>query len=174
MQQFACVQHAHGVGGAIKNGGDAERGVPTAADSRQINVASFPDSLGRSLQSRLTRSTQVSKSAPQLFGLTENVVEKVSHRACSAGRCRLRFRRQPPCKLRLADCQAHGLPVTTHAARCSPAESIKGWHTISKRELFQRDNSALQRGGRGLSTVSHVEFFEHVADMQFHRHFGDV
>jgi len=41
-------------------------------------------------------------------------------------------------------------------------------------KLFQRDNSALQGCSSGFGTISHVEFVEHVADVQFHRHFGDI
>ena len=79
LQQLSCVKHVHGVGTARKDGRYAECRVPTAADPRHIDVPSFPDSSGRGLQSTLTRCTQIIKSALQLFGLTEDVVKKVSH-----------------------------------------------------------------------------------------------
>src|SRR5216684_3281357 len=103
LQQLSCIHHVHGVAGAIKDGRHAECGVPTTADPGHIDVASFPDSSGRALQSTLTRSTQVIKSAQQLFGLTEDVVKKVSHCACSASRCRFR------CLTFVISCRLHWL-----------------------------------------------------------------
>src|SRR5579864_4879738 len=75
-------------------------------------------------------------------------------------------------------CQSRSNAARQNPNPSSPPVNKGGTRRLTrvprKCKSFQRDNSALHGGSRGLSTISHVELFEHVADVQFHRHFCDL